>query len=172
MYLLVLQVAMVEIQLSQNIPKGLLVSFCVCTTLLVAVHMLALLISTCILPHIEAVTSTARPTSESPHEKLHYYIEAAWAFSTVIGIFLFLCEIALLCWVKFFDYSFTAAWATTIVLIPVVILLLAFAFHFYRTLIAHKFELSESGIRELESLAIRLQGDGTIRYSNNPVMNV
>ncbi|GFS73340.1 calcium release-activated calcium channel protein 1, partial [Nephila pilipes] len=66
-------VAMVEIQLSKDVPEELLIAFCVCTTLLVAVHMLALLISTCILPHIEVVTSTPCSITESPHEKLHYY---------------------------------------------------------------------------------------------------
>ncbi|XP_054708057.1 calcium release-activated calcium channel protein 1-like [Uloborus diversus] len=165
-------VAMVEVQLSQEVPEALLITFCVCTTLLVAVHMLALLISTCILPHIEAVTSAPCSISESPHEKLHWYIETAWAFSTVFGILLFLLEIAILCWVKFFEFSFTAAWATTVVLFPVVLLLLAFAVHFYRTLVAHKFELSKHGLRELECLANRLQGDGADRCSEHSVLTV
>lgn len=165
-------VAMVEVQLSQGVPEALLIAFCVCTTLLVAVHMLALLISTCILPHIEAVTSTPCAISESPHEKLHYYIETAWAFSTVFGILLFLFEIAILCWVKFFDYSFFAAWSTTIVLFPVVILFVAFAVHFYRKLVAHKFELSKNGLRELESLAHRLHANGAENCSEHSVLTV
>uniref|UniRef100_A0A2L2YQR7 Calcium release-activated calcium channel protein 1 n=2 Tax=Parasteatoda tepidariorum TaxID=114398 RepID=A0A2L2YQR7_PARTP len=163
---------MVEIQLSKEVPEELLITFCVCTTLLVAVHMLALLISTCILPHIEAVTSMPCSISESPHEKLHWYIETAWAFSTVFGILLFLLEIAILCWVKFYEYSFTAAWCTTIVLFPVVLILLAFAIHFYRTLVAHKFELSKHGLRELESLANRLHGDSLDRNSEHSVLAV
>ncbi|GFU39252.1 calcium release-activated calcium channel protein 1 [Trichonephila clavipes] len=165
-------VAMVEIQLSNDVPEELLIAFCVCTTLLVAVHMLALLISTCILPHIEVVTSTPCSITESPHDKLHYYIETAWAFSTVFGILLFLLEIALLCWVKFYEYSFTAAWCTTIVLIPVVVLLLAFAIHFYRKLVAHKYELSKHGLRELESLANRLHGENSDKLSDHSVLTI
>ncbi|KAG8189423.1 hypothetical protein JTE90_020237 [Oedothorax gibbosus] len=166
-------VAMVEIQLSHDVPEWLLIAFCICTTLLVAVHMLALLISTCILPHIEVVTSTpCCDISESPHDRLHYYIEAAWAFSTVFGILLFLLEIAILCWVKFYEFSFAAAWCTTVVLVPVVVLLLVFAVHFYRTLVAHKYELSKHGLRELESLADKLHGDNNDRLSEHSVLTV
>lgn len=52
---------MVEIQLNKGqigeLPDPLLILFAVCTTLLVAVHMLALLISTCILPNMEAISN-------------------------------------------------------------------------------------------------------------------
>ena len=53
---------MVEIQLNptgsgSKLPDTLLILFAVCTTLLVAVHMLALLISTCILPNMEAISN-------------------------------------------------------------------------------------------------------------------
>lgn len=156
-------VAMVEVQLSKAIPYQLLIAFSVCTTLLVAVHMLALMISTCILPNIEAVASIhgIAAVSESPHEKMHYYIELAWAFSTVFGILLFLLEIAILCWVKFYDSSQEAALAATVLLIPIVITFLAFAFHFYRKLVAHKYEQSTHGLQELESMVNQLHYDGT-----------
>lgn len=49
---------MVEITLNSDINGALLILYAVNTTLLVAVHLLALMISTCILPNIEAVSST------------------------------------------------------------------------------------------------------------------
>ncbi|XP_076302114.1 calcium release-activated calcium channel protein 1-like [Lasioglossum baleicum] len=154
-------VAMVEVQLNSDtkVPKEMLIAFAVCTTLLVAVHMLALMISTCILPNIEAVCNlhSISLVHESPHERLHWYIEVAWAFSTLLGLLLFLLEIAILCWVKFYDFSKVAAWSACIVLIPVLIIFLAFAIHFYRSLVAHKYEVTVSGIRELELLKEQIE---------------
>lgn len=157
-------VAMVELQLQTpvNIPSAILVAFAIITTLLVAVHMLALMISTCILPNIEAICSldSINLVDESPHERLHWYIETAWAFSTLLGLLLFLAEIAILCWVKFIEINETAAWSATIILIPILFVFLAFAIHFYRSLVAHKYEMTVSGIRELEMLKEQIeQGD-------------
>lgn len=156
-------VAMVELQLStpSNIPSWILVAFAIITTLLVAVHMLALMISTCILPNIEAICNldSINLVEESPHERLHWYIETAWAFSTLLGLLLFLAEVAILCWVKFYDINKTAAWSATVVLIPILFVFLAFAIHFYRSLVAHKYEMTISGIRELELLKEKIEQD-------------
>lgn len=153
-------VAMVEVQLDDKIPSALLFAFALCTTLLVAVHMLALMISTCILPHIEAISNVHNldVISESPHEKMRYYIETAWAFSTVFGILLFLSEIAILCWVKFFVFSQEAAIASTVLLIPVMIVFVAFAIHFYRKLVGHKYKYNQTRIQELEDCFNHLEG--------------
>ena len=62
--------------------------------------MLALMISTCILPHTEAVSNlhlqTPHTVHESPHIKMSIIVELAWAFSTVLGILLFLSKSLLL----------------------------------------------------------------------------
>ncbi|XP_068209863.1 calcium release-activated calcium channel protein 1 isoform X2 [Palaemon carinicauda] len=182
-------VAMVEVQLTphchcdpsssscpedntncSNVPEGLLIAFSVCTTLLVAVHLLALMISTCVLPHVEAVSnmthvdsvtglhsSNANIISDSPHLTMHRYIEAAWSFSTVFGILLFLVEIGLLSWVKFLDYSKNAAIGSTILLVPIVILFTLFAFHFYWKLVAHKVENAGKDLKDIEEQLRALQ---------------
>lgn len=178
-------VAMVEIQLTpkcigdedpkehncSHVPEGLLIAFSVCTTLLVAVHLLALMISTCVLPHVEAVANMAHVDSltnvnsaqiaESPHITMHRYIEAAWTFSTVLGILLFLVEIGLLSWVKFLDYSRKAAIASTILLVPIVILFTLFTLHFYYKLVAHKVEHADKNLKDLEHQLNALQENNT-----------
>ncbi|KRT85098.1 hypothetical protein AMK59_2373, partial [Oryctes borbonicus] len=96
-------VAMVELQINEptHVPEWLFVLFAVCTTVLVAVHIFALMISTYILPNIDAISKldVCELVSESPHERMRGFIELAWAFSTILGLFLFLVEVAILCWV-------------------------------------------------------------------------
>ena len=72
-----------------QVPVSLLITFSACTVLLIAVHMLALMISTCILPNVEAVANlhfqTSKTVFESPHMKMNAIVELAWGFSTVLG---------------------------------------------------------------------------------------
>ncbi|CAG5044358.1 unnamed protein product [Parnassius apollo] len=153
-------VAMVELQINEptNVPEWLFVMFAVCTTVLVAVHIFALMISTYLLPNIDAVSKMetpggpARALRDSPHERMRGFIELAWAFSTVLGLFLFLVEIAILCWVKFWDYSFAAATAATVIVIPVLIVFVVFAIHFYHSLVVQKCETSVQDIEQLENM--------------------
>lgn len=161
-------VAMVECNLSDQgpLPFGLLIAFAVCTTLLVSVHMLALMISTCILPNVEAVASMQGlvPVEESPHEKLSFYVEISWTFSTLFGILLFMIEIAILCWVKFWDIKSSdgsnggqaAAKVATVLLVPIVGIFICFAVHFYRSLVSHQYEARAKGLEELEGMVTQL----------------
>lgn len=142
----------------------LLACFVICTTLLIAVHMLALMIATCILPHIESVAlipgTTEYSANDGTHDRLRNFIELSWFFSTTIGIFLFLVEIDLICWVKFWNYGSSSgsdvgrivSICVTIILIPVLLLFIIFAVTFYRNLVTHQFEKSEREIIELDTL--------------------
>jgi hypothetical protein len=74
--------------------------FACITTLLVIVHLFSLMIATCVLPNIEAAIAI-RKWSSSPHHKFRSQIEVAWILSTGFGLVLFLIEVALLIWIKF-----------------------------------------------------------------------
>ena len=65
-------------------------------------------------------------------------------------------EIAILCWVKFYTLSQTAAWVATGLLIPIMFIFVLFAGHFYLKLVAHKSDVMKENIRELEMMHQRL----------------
>lgn len=186
---------MVEVQLEDyNYPRELLVAFSACTTVLVAVHLFALMVSTCILPNIEAVSNihNLNSVNESPHERMHHYIELAWGFSTALGIFLFLTEVVLICWVKFMPIGKTssarkswtaapilassvatptvvtldnsgwnAALASTVIMVPVGVVFIIFALHFYRSLVGHKTDRHQQELEELNQIKYQLDGEAT-----------
>ncbi|XP_061445737.1 protein orai-3 [Rhineura floridana] len=185
-------VAMVEVQLEDyDYPRELLVAFSACTTVLVAVHLFALMVSTCILPNIEAVSNihNLNSVNESPHERMHRYIELAWGFSTALGIFLFLTEVVLICWVKFMpvgsvssatkccppvpalagnttvappdNSGWNAAMASTVIMVPVGVIFIIFALHFYRSLVGHKTDRHQQELEELSQIKYQLDGEAT-----------
>lgn len=153
---------MVELQINEptNVPEWLFIMFAVCTTVLVSVHIFALMISTYLLPNVDAVSklNVTRHLEDAPHERMRGFVELAWAFSTILGLFLFLVEVAILCWVKFWDYSFRAAMAATIIVIPVLIIFVIFVVHFYHSLVVHKCKATLTDMKELEEIKKKLDG--------------
>ncbi|KAF2360788.1 Calcium release-activated calcium channel protein [Trinorchestia longiramus] len=56
-------VAMVEMDLKEGLPIGLMVAFTICTLLLISVHLMALMISTCLGPFLDVAVSKVRHKS-------------------------------------------------------------------------------------------------------------
>lgn len=89
---------------------------------------------------------------------MHCYIEMAWAFSTGLGILLFLMEIAILCWVKFGEINKdsgsgkNAAIVSSAIIAPAGVVFIVFAIHFYRKLVDHKFDRTNRNLEELDRL--------------------
>lgn len=142
---------MVEISLDEHIDSQttipLIITYSTLTCLVVSVHLLALLISTCMLPLLEANSIL----DDATYQNMHIYIEFAWILSTGFGIFLFLLEITIVCWVKFFFVKRSAAIAATIVIIPVIFLFCTFSMHFHRRLVTSKIHQHQNQLDLIES---------------------
>eukprot|EP00116_Pleurobrachia_bachei_P010376 sb/3470638/ len=145
------------------VPTYILVMFAGVTTVLISVYLFALMVATCILPNLQSVklktTSVigASATNVLPaHERFQHYITIAWAFSTVLGIILFMAEFLLICWIKFWNTTQGAAWLATSIIIPVAFIFMGFALHFHRSLFEHKLEEHDKGLEELDQLANNL----------------
>jgi calcium release-activated calcium channel protein 1 len=79
------QVAMVEISFDDHkhskTSTPLIIIYSILTCLVVSVHLLALMISTCILSLLEA----ENVFDYKEHKTMHIYIEFAWILSTGFG---------------------------------------------------------------------------------------
>ncbi|CAI5445789.1 unnamed protein product [Caenorhabditis angaria] len=127
-------VCLVELQYAPGTPPYLLITLGVVTSLLVSVHLLALMMSTCILPYMEATGCT----QDSPHIKLKFYIDLSWLFSTCIGLLLFLVEIALIFWMKFRDTKNEyITIVTTAILVPVGVVFVVFSYLIHKSRVSH-----------------------------------
>ncbi|GMR46001.1 hypothetical protein PMAYCL1PPCAC_16196, partial [Pristionchus mayeri] len=144
-------VCLVELQYDKDTPHWLLVVLGVVTALLVSVHLLALMMSTCILPYMQA----SGATHDSPHIRLKFYIDLSWLFSTCIGLILFLVEIGLIFYVKFRSIGFEeAGWITTAILVPVLFIFVMISCFLHRSRASHtidRIDRKMSGLRHMLS---------------------
>jgi hypothetical protein len=179
------------------VPEYILILYSCVTCLLVGVNMLALMIGTCILPHVEAssyenvefdqqnlqqlscLTQShsqlfGAPNGNAPgngvdhlqtpklndtvldhhqvrfpHREFHRFIECAWISSTVVGIFLFLVEIGLVCYIKFYPISSFAAFTGAAVMTPILIVFVVFTVTFYKRLAQYKLTITEQFLKQV-----------------------
>lgn len=170
-------VALVEMDLYPLVPTSLLFFFTITSTLLVGIHMIALMISTCILPHFDALVavetkacslvSTPQRISSGLEMQLYKfgsvsdlsrsglvgYIDLAWSCSTLLGIFLFVLELVAILWVKFNDQRMVALVGTSL-LVPIFLALIFFVVKFYKLLMRMRFESANREIDHLHQLML------------------
>uniref|UniRef100_A0A1I8B1B4 G_PROTEIN_RECEP_F1_2 domain-containing protein n=1 Tax=Meloidogyne hapla TaxID=6305 RepID=A0A1I8B1B4_MELHA len=147
--------------------SALLSGFAMVTTLLVSVHLLALMMSTCLLPYIEANGCT----QDSPHIKLRFYIELSWFFSTCVGLLLFLLEIGVIFFVKFnaIGYIF-AAYITTGMLVPVLIIFIVISYLIHRNRFTHSIERVSDKVVDLQKYLCEAEA-GNIQHPPPAIKN-
>lgn len=85
-----------------------------------------------------------------PYIQYHRFIELAWISSTVVGIFLFLVEIALVCYIKFYPISYLAALTGAMVMTPILILFVVFTYTFYKRLAVFKVDLTKQALSQID----------------------
>ncbi|KAF8358365.1 orai-1 [Pristionchus pacificus] len=142
-------VALVELQYDAKTPHWLLIILGVVTALLVSVHLLALMMSTCILPYMEA----SGPSQDSPHVRLKFYIDLSWFFSTCVGLILFLIEIGIIFYVKFQAVGFEeAGYVTTAILVPVLFIFILISCFIHRSRASHSIDRIDKKVNGLKQL--------------------
>ncbi|PAV57163.1 hypothetical protein WR25_26176 [Diploscapter pachys] len=142
-------VALVELQYDEKTPHILLIILGIVTSLLVSVHLLALMMSTCILPYMEATGCT----QDSPHIKLKFYIDLSWLFSTCIGLLLFLVEIGIIFFVKFDNVGYrTAGYITTAMIVPVIGVFVVFSYLIHKNRVTHSLGRFKDKVNNMRTL--------------------
>ncbi|CAL8072714.1 unnamed protein product [Orchesella dallaii] len=157
-------VATVELQINDDAHPVLLTAFTVTTALLVCTTMMAIMISTCILPHIQVIAemSPNSKANESPHDLMMWYIDLSWVLANTVSIFLFTLDVIILCWIKFTYFSETASWCATIILSFVLFGVTFFGIVFYRRIVKQQYVLSDRKYQELEDMRRQLEISATI----------
>ncbi|XP_059479359.1 calcium release-activated calcium channel protein 1-like [Neocloeon triangulifer] len=133
------------------VPSFVVSLLSVNSVILIALHAFSVIIGTCLLPNFqvakeeyvapqEGQTKMNAVPSFSPHEQYSRFIKASQRISNVFGLLIFLLEVPLVAWVKFWDVSQTACIACTAITIPIMALFVIFVWYFnfkYKTHIYH-----------------------------------
>lgn len=148
---------MVEVEVDDNTPAGLLIPFAMHTALLIFVHLLSLVLATRLLPELEAVT---------PHPHLGFSgtlakgwpVQLCWILSNIVGVILFLVELVLVAYVKFFPNSDSGSerlhvgTGTLLVVVLLSALSAPFIVIFFRSISKQKIQLHEQRLERAQEL--------------------
>jgi Mediator of CRAC channel activity len=124
-----------------NAPSWLISLLSVNTIILIAMHSFAFVIGTCLLPNLNAVNEEYDPPQEgqeymkpvpsfSPHKKFSGFIKTSHRISYIFGLFVFLIEVPLVVWVKFWGLSINAGIASTVAMLPFLVAFIVFYWFF------------------------------------------
>jgi len=150
---------LVQMNLTSGISDGMWILFGLMTSTVVAVHLFAVLVSICLLPHIEAYNKLnfwkvkeghQINFKMSPHTKFRGYITAAWNASTVVGIVLFLAEVIVVGWVHLSLYSMNTAYAITAFISPLMLLFVLFAWDFHVSVLEYQLALRDDALQDAQ----------------------
>ena len=149
---------MVEAEISPLTPTGLLIPFAMLTALLIFVHMASLLIATRLLPELEAIIK--QPSLHIPSSISKGYtwpVHVVWYLSNIVGIVLFLVELVIVAYVKFYPTtddktSLHVGTATLAVVVVLSVVSLPFIVVFFRSISKKKIQLHEQNLEKARVL--------------------
>jgi len=127
--------AAVELKLVEGeTSEGLIIALVVTTALLVAVMMVVKTVTCSMIPYLESVASVSivRDVNRSPHEVMIHVINVTWLIGTVFLPGLFVTDLIIMTWIKFSFFAVEAAYAATFILLPLLIIILAFGIVFLK----------------------------------------
>ena len=155
-----IKVAMVEVDLNENTPVAILIPYAMLTALLICVHLFSLVLATRILPELEAYISNPGVTFLSVAKGHSWPVQLVWYLSNIVGVLLFLLELVLVAYVKFFPVEgidknrLHAGTATLLVVIVLCAISLPFIVIFFRSLSNKKIKFHE---QKLEKAIVLLE---------------
>ena len=165
---------MIEIDFGGNPPSLLLIIYAIHTTFLVFIHLLSLMLATCLLPELEAV-------SKLPHSQLEtnstlsivkiFTVQLCWVLSNIVGIIIFITEVILIAFVKFFPgknqdpNNLHAGTATLILVVILTVFSLPLIVYQSRVISKHKLRLHERQLGQAQQMLeeINLHMETTIQ---------
>lgn len=150
---------MVEVDLAKETPPAILIPYAMLTALLIFVHLLSLIIATRLLPELEAFVSNPNLNVPQPLSKGYYWpVQLVWYLSNIVGVLLFLVELVLVAYVKFYPYDETVSnrlhvgTATLVVVVILSITSLPFIVIFFRSLSRQKIKFHEQKLEKARTL--------------------
>jgi hypothetical protein len=119
-------VAMVEAEVGKGAPPALLIPFAMINALLICVHLLSIVVAARLLPELDAIMAQPHLITFAGHLYKGWPVQFCWFLSNMIGTILFLVELILVAYVKFYSplsdakiHSGTGTLAVVVVLLAV-----------------------------------------------------
>ena len=145
--------------MADETPSTILIPFAMLTALLIFVHLLSLIIATRLLPELEAFINNPKLSVPQPITKGHYWpVQLVWYLSNIVGVLLFLVQLVLVAYVKFYPKNILQAdrvhigTATLVVVLSLSIVSLPFIAIFFRSLSRQKIRYHEQKLERARTI--------------------
>lgn len=152
---------MVEVDLAEQTPSAILIPYAMLTALLICVHLFSLILATRLLPELEAFINNPNLNFPQPITKQYSWpVQLVWYLSNIVGVLLFLVELVLVAYVKFFPYNDSVSdrlhvgTATLAVVVTLSTISVPFIVIFFRSLSNKKIKFHE---QKLERALVLLE---------------